>query len=905
MSPSRGIRRLVRLFLRTRRAIERDVDEEVALHIELRTEQLRARGWDPDEARREAEQRFGRALSHPEDLYATAHTRERSMRWRERMEEWGTDLAYAMRGLRREPAFAAFIVVTLALGVGMNAAMFGIADRLLVRGPAHVVAPADVHRLYVTSSDVDHPGRSWTSSSLGYVAYKLLREAGRSVAAVAAYKIEVDGVVMDRGDDAQRINLGQSTAGFFPLLGVKPALGRFYTEADDDPNTPQHVAVIDHGLWQRRFGGRSDVIGAELRLGDVPYTVIGVAPRGFTGPELRRVDVWIPISLMSRRVTDDWQTTWNAQWLRVISRSAPGITDLAAGDDATRLLGNAARTANPDLGALTFSWRPIGFARSGIEAPETRISRWLVAVALIVLLTACFNVANLLVARVTRREREMAVRAALGSGAWRLTRMLLAEGIILSVLAGMVALIVAAWAGGLVRQVLLPDVLWTTPTIEPRVLAMTAIIVGTVALFTGLLPAWHSSRPDLTGSMQGDGRGGGASLRRLRGVLTVGQGAMSVVLLIGAGLFVRSLVRVQQEDLGIETSRVLVASARFVPLPADTAAARVEDERRDALYARALERVRDVPGVERASLAVGTPFGSSFGVDLRVAGWDSLPGGAYVSAVTPGYFEGVGTRRLRGRTFEPSDRAGSEPVAVVNETMARTLWPGREPLGECLFIGRESPPCARIVGIVADARQNAINEVPSMHYYIPFGQERGFGGTQLIVRPAGDPTALIPALRTALMAVDASLLYVDIEVMDRFLEEELRPWRLGASLFVLMGLLALVVASVGLYSVMSYFVAQRTREIGLRLALGSPAWRLVRLVVGGSVGLAVVGILLGSVIALGGTRYLDTLLYKTSPRDPLVFVVSAGVLLTMSVLAALVPAWRARGVDPMVALRAE
>jgi predicted permease len=532
------------------------------------------------------------------------------------------------------------------------------------------------------------------------------------------------------------------------------------------------------------------------------------------------------------------------------------------------------------------------------------VSRWLVGVALIVLLTACFNVTNLLIARAMRRQREMAVRVALGSGRWRLMRLVLSEGLLLSVLAGIAALLMAMWTGGIVRNMLLPAVQWTSPPVDLRVLGMTVALVIIVAMFTGLLPALHAVRPDLTTSLQGWGRGGGASLHRTRRILTVSQAALSVMLLIGAGLFVRSLVRVQGEDLGVDTGQVLVAYFRLAPEPRDSAAAANARARRAGIYERALARARALPGVAQGSLAVGLPFGSAFGVDLRVPGWDSLPGSTYVSAVTPGYFEGVGTRRLRGRTFGEADRAGSAPVAIVNQTMASTLWPGRDPIGECITIG-QATQCARIVGIVADARQNAIQEAPSMHYYIPYGQEQGFGGTELIVRPAGDAASLIPALRRALLSVDPSVLYVDLEVMDHFLESEVRPWRLGASLFVLMGALALVVAAVGLYSVMSYFVVQRTPEIGLRLALGATGGRVARLVLGGSVALATSGVAIGCFMAFVGTRYLDTLLYKTSPRDPLVFLGSAGVLLAMSVVAGVVPAWRARRVNPMVALRTD
>jgi predicted permease len=433
-----------------------------------------------------------------------------------------------------------------------------------------------------------------------------------------------------------------------------------------------------------------------------------------------------------------------------------------------------------------------------------------------------------------------------------------------------------------------------------------ALLIGVTV---GLVPALKATRADVATGLKAGVREGGGQRSRLRTTLTVAQAALSVVLLVGAGLFVRSLWNVRALDLGLQPDRVLAVAIRWPGMGriTDPDARQRESRRRSDFYWRALEQVRALPGAEHAALTIGMPFWSSYGLKLRVPGRDSLPrlagGGPNISAVTAEYFATMGTRLLRGRVFTPQDRAGSERVAIVSEVMARTLWPEGDPIGECLLI--EDLPCARVVGVVADARRFRLREDPHMHYYVPLGQETRMGGTTLLVRPVGDPEAFVNPLRRALLAMDPELGYVDTQPVQRLLDPQVRPWKLGAAVFGLAGLLALLVAAVGLYSVLSYLVEQRTQELGVRIALGARVGHVVGLVLRDGLGMSLLGIAVGSGLALLGGRFLQPLLFEASPRDPAIFTAVALSLGLIAVIASALPAWRANQVDPMRALRVE
>ena len=906
-----GVRRLFRLALHLRRLGRADAKAELESVLEARTEQLIGLGMSAADARDEAIRRLGGSVEQAiQDLQHSAERREDRMRLRDLVDDLRDDVRFAVRGLRRDKVMASFIVVTLALGIGANAAMFSAVDRLLIRGPSYIAEPSRVMRVYGTRHG--GPNGDVTDAVFGWVSYDTFKHATHSFANVAAYA--VNSTTFGAGADAVLIPYAAATFDIFSLLGVRPELGRFFGATEDSPDAPQHVVVIGDALWTRAFGRDSAVLGSKVKLGDQDYTIIGVAPHGFTGPQLTPVDAWIPMSLQSRNVTNRWTTSWNAEWLRIVARLKPGVSAQQASADATAAYRAAYAGNDPSFKAATLSLAPLSFDNNGHEATEMTIVRWLIGVTAIVLLIACSNVANLLLARAVRRRREIAVRIALGAGRGRLTRLLLTESLLLAGLGGGAGLAVAWTTSLLLRKVLIPGVEWPSAPVDWQVLGVSAAIAVAVGLVTGLAPALRASRPDLTTSLKAGARDGGGQTSRLRGALTVSQAALSLVLLTGAGLFVRSLMHVRAIDLGFQPDRVLVVQVRY-PTAArifDPAAAG-EVERRRSVYVEAMRRARQLSGVEHASLSVGLPFQSSFKNFLRIPGWDSIPEfkapGPYLSAIAPDYFETVGARLLEGRTFAMNDRAGSEPVVIVSRAMARTFWHRDHVVGECLYWSTSKDSlttCSRVVGVVADAHAWGIKEPPALNYYIPFGQERGIGGTALLVRPMpGREADANRAVRALLLSIDPSISFVRASTMQDAIDPQVRPWKLGAAVFTLMGVLALVVAAVGLYSVMSYLVAQRTREIGVRMALGAQARSIVLLVLRNSVSMATVGVAIGLVIVLWAGRFIAPLLFETSPRDAGVLLGGAAMLLAVSVLASAIPALRAKRVNPIEALRSD
>jgi predicted permease len=653
------------------------------------------------------------------------------------------------------------------------------------------------------------------------------------------------------------------------------------------------------------------VLGRTIVIGDEPFAIVGVAPRGFTGAELSPVNLWAPINLIGPRMVKDWQTSWNAQWLKVILRLRPGVTLERANAQLTTLHRAAYTGEEKSTAVARISVAPLSANESGRESTEATVVRWLAGVAIIVLLIACANVINLLLARGVRRGRESAIRLALGASRLRLIRLMLVESTLLALGGAVAGIALAYLLGGVARHTLLSNVEWTSSPVDARVLGLSALIAIVTGIFVGLIPAVRGSDARLAAALKSGTQGSTGERGRLRSGLTIAQTALSVALLVGAGVFVRSFWNVRTLHLGIEPDRVLVVELYRPSLgrTPDGPAKDAERARRRNFFSLARERVGALPGVERAAIAVGLPFGNRFSVTLRVPGRDSLPrfksGSPSLSAVSADYFGAVGTRIVRGRGFTSADRAGSELVTIVSARMAAAIWPGADALGECLMIGSDSSPCSRVIGIAEDTYRSHLREEPPMQYYVPLGQEVGIGGSAIVVRGAGDPHALVGDVRRTLLALDPTITYVSMQTIQERIDPQMKPWKLGAAVFAVTGLLALLVAAIGLYSVMSYLVVHRTREIGVRMAIGADSSQITGLVLRGGFTMALVGITIGIVLATATAGFVEPLLFNESARDPWVFAIVALVLASVALAASLIPAARANRINPLEALRAD
>ncbi len=801
------------------------------------------------------------------------------------------DLRYALRTFARSPGLVAAAVVCLALGIGANATIFGVVDTLLFRAPPHIEDPGRVVRLYVRRNLP--PFGLATSSTTGYPLYTSIRDAAQAFNGLAAFTY-AHGASLGRGTDAKLVDLVLASASFFPLLGVRPELGRFFTADEDRPGGPALV-VLSFGFWRSAFSGDSAVIGRQLQLGRGSYTVIGVAPDRFTGVELQNVDVWAPIAVATPEFMGPDYMNRGSYFLQIIGRVGSGGVPSAA-RQATLVLRADDVYSGRDSNAVVVLG-PVQQARGPEMSQDAKVSIWLAAVGIIVLLIACANVANLLLARSLQRQREVAIRLALGAGRWRLTRQVLTESLVLAIAGGIAALFVTLWAGPLIRAFLLPDTPAFTEPLDARVLAFTAVVALLTGILTGAVPAWQLARRDLTPALKAGAGEGRYQRSRLRSALLVAQVALTVVLIVGAGLFTRSLRNVEGQNFGFDPTHTLLATI-------DLQAVGYSPVQINQLNLQALNRLEAMPGVEAAAATVAHPLGWVTGCWVSVPGRDSIPrlprGGPYCQQVTPGYFAALGTP-VRGRAFTSADRAGS--VAIVNETMARLLWPGENAIGKCFVTDEKT--CVEVIGVVPDARRFNAVEDPTMTFYVPFSGNSDRYITALVVRVRGRPEDWVAAVRSAIQETAPNLPFASVTPLADLLAPSIRPWRLGSAMFAGFALLALVLSAVGLYGVLAYIVTQRTHEMGVRVAMGAQRWDVQRLMVSHGVRVAAIGALLGALAGLVAGRVLSSLLYGVSPRDPLVLLGAVIVPVVVAALASYLPARRASRVDPVVALRYE
>jgi len=801
------------------------------------------------------------------------------------------DLRYALRTFARSPALVAAAVVCLALGIGANATIFGVVDTLLFRPPPQVQDPERIVRLYFRRRLP--PFGTNTSSITGYPLYTLIRESARSFDALAAYTYSQK-ASLGRGVDARRVRVVLASASYFPLLGVRPALGRFYLADEDRPDGPA-VVVLGYGFWRASFQNDSGILGRQLQLGRSSYTVVGVAPERFTGVNLENVDAWVPLTTATPELMGPGSLNRGSYFLQIIGRLGPGGRE-AAEREATLAFRAEDVYSGGDSNAVALLG-PVQHARGPEMSQNARVSMWLTAVSVIVLMVACANVANLLLARALQRQREVAVRLALGAARLRLARQLVTESVLLALAGGVAALLVTLWVGPVIRAFLLPDIPALASAVDGRVLLFTGGVALLTGFLAGLVPALQVGRADLTPALKAGAGEGRYRRSRLRSALLVGQVALTVTLIVGAGLFARSLRNVAGQDFGFDPAHTLLATM-------DLRAAGYRPTQINQLNLQMLARLEGLPGVEAAAATIGH-FGWATASSVSVPGRDSIPqlkaGGPYYQRVTAGYFAAMGTP-VHGRAFTPADRGS--PVAIVNETMARLLWPGESAIGKCFLVGSDKR-CAGIIGVVPDARRFNAVEDASMHFYVPFTDDSSEFITALVVRARGRPQDLVAPVRAALQQTAANLPYAAVTPLADLVAPSIRPWRLGTTMFGVFAGLALVLAAVGLYGVLSYTVAQRSHEIGIRMAMGARRGNVLGLMVGQGVKIAALGAGIGAVAALAGGRVLSSLLYGVSPRDPLVLLGAAVIPLVVAAIASYVPARRAAKVDPVVALRYE
>lgn len=874
-----------------------DFEEEIRAHLELEADELVAEGVPARDAQALARRAFGN-VTHAQEFFHES----RRVRW---IDELAQDIGYALRQLRRSPAMAAAIVLTLALGVGANAVIFGVVDRLLLRAPPGIEAPDHLRRLYFKGqSPVGPLGQAMYSTPVTPFAVVTAMQHAPAFAAVAGF--DHNAFTLGRGADARRIDGEDVTGNYFELLGVHAEIGRLFTASDDRPPVSAHVVVLSYNFWKRQFGGARKVIGKSLRVDNTILTVVGVAARDFNGVDLDNVDVWMPVGAKDRG-SDDWLTAPSSIWIRSIARLAPGASNATAASDATLLYRRLVRDWHskgfedaPDTLSSVIPV-PIISGRGPGAPKEARVSLWLGGVAGIVLLIACANVSNLLLARAFTRRREIAMRLALGIGRARLLRQVLSETCLLAAIASLATIVVAAIGTKLIDAFLLPTSALGSGLIDGRVTTFAVLLAVAATLLSGAVPAIQATRFDIAGWLTTGIRDSGRR-SRLQLALIIAQASLSALLLIGAGLFVRSLKRVRSTDVGVDLARVLLVQSADAFTDIDTLRMRT-------IVSAEVDRARRLPGVTHVTLATySAPKAGATMMPFEIAGRASLASLAtpvpFVTVIDDEYFETIGARILQGRGIQTGDERSTSHVAVVNEMLARRYWPNQSPLGACLVLPNYKG-CTEVIGVVQNIMGWGLIEEARSQFYLPRHAESALQSAAILVRTTGDTRAVADALRHQLQSLSADMPYVDVRSYEDLVEPDLRSWRLGATMFTTFGALALVIAAVGLYGVLTYSVSQRTREIGVRIALGARRDVIIRHIAGEGVSIVAVGIVIGVVMALATAHFLEPMLYHTSPRDPAIISCVAAALLMIALLASGAPAWRAARVDPNVALREE
>jgi predicted permease len=872
------------------------VRDEFGFHLEMRVRDLIAEGLSPEDARAEARRRFGNLQNTTATCRALAHERDHHLRRALRVEAIRQDIRFAVRYLWRNPAFALTAVITLALGIGATTAIFSVVNAVILRplpfpNPDRLVSITTTWR--TTGSDI----------SVGNFTTGVERTSVFD--AVTAVQYSSLNLLDDK--TAERVLAGRVSAGYFNVFPMTPLYGRVFTASEDAPGHEQ-VVVLSHGLWTRAFLSDPGVVGRDVRLSGRPYQVIGVMPESFD-PTADREDLWIPIAFTPQR-----RATYDEHFLQVYGRLKPGVTKAEADADlakATARIREADALVNQER---AFAMQPLADLVAGNSS--TRLTVWMAAVGL-VLLIACGNVANLLLARAASRQGELAVRAALGAGRGRIVRQLVTESLVLSALATALGLVVAS-LGVRALVSLEPNTIarLDQASLDGTVFIFAVVLAAGCALLFGLWPAWSQSRSSVPSEIRKAGRGSepGRIGERWSTGLMVAELAVALVLLVGAGLMIRSVLALERVDLGFKTESLWTGR---LSLPADT----YRDSSRILLAVEDLrQKVGAIPGVSSVAVTSQVPMGvggNSNGLLAEGRPFDPRNAiDARLRIVSPGYLETLGASVLEGRSLSDADRRGGQKVMVINSTLAAAAFPGEDAVGKriaCCETGPDgrTPDYKTVVGVVADIHWRGPGRPLSPEFYLPVSQvpDESWSWIQrtiyLVVRAPGDPMTLTEPIRRVTTATLPGTPLFDVRSMDERRSRSQSAQTFNTTLLSILGVLGVVLASVGIYGVMAYFVNRRTREIGVRMALGATRSDVLLMVIRHASVAVAAGLGLGMAVSFWATRLLRSQLFNTSPNDPLTLVLVSVLFAVVALVATAVPAMRAASVDPTNALRAD
>jgi predicted permease len=809
------------------------------------------------------------------------------------------DARQAARSMRRMPSFFALAAATLAIGFAAHFAAFGIVDRLLLAAPPGVDGPDALRRVHTDRADIR--GGRFLAYQLPYVVYQELRRGVTPALQLGGYRTARTS--LGAGADARQVSVAFADRDYFTVLGAQAALGRALLPEDDPAPDGTPVVVFSDAFWRGAFGADPGVLGRAVRLGAKTFTVVGVMPPGFVGDSLETIDVWAPFHAGAYELPAVFRTSRVYRSVTVLLRVPSGSSDVVAAQQILSVYQNMIK-GTPDADPTArIVLAPIAASRmqNGRLTDSARIALWLQGVATLVLLVAVANVVNLQLSRAVQRRREMAVRIALGAGRWRIAGQLAAEAAVVVGGGAIGGVLLARVTETAIRQLLAPGSAPSTDVWRFTAFVLASAVLA-IALCT-LAAAAYSSGERISDRLR-HGRGGeGFGRPTVRQAILVAQVAVSAVLLVGAGLFTRSMVQLGKLQFGMDQDRVMT-----IRLPLQNAG--YSPAAIESFYQRALAELRGVPGVEHVSAGQTVPFRPSLSGVIALPGTDRLPvsDGTYPTyyCVTPDHFATVGGRILRGRPFLDSDKAGAPPVIIVEQALGEALWPGQDPIGKCLILGGAGQPCREVVGVASNTRRFVRTANAANRYYVPLAQRVVQIPPQaLLVRTAGDPRELAASLRAALIRIAPDLPFPEMSTLSELAEPETRQWRMGSTLFLGCGVVALFVTMAGIYALLGFIVTQRSCEIGVRIALGATPAGTTRLVVRQSLGWAVIGVAVGLFVAAALGQFIEPLLFETAARDLGVFAAAAASLVIVAAAASALPARRAARVDPIVALQTE